>query len=193
MGISSPKALINTLWFNNCLHFGLRGGKEQRDLKWGDIVLKVDSAGKQYLEYSTERQTKTRPGDNPSNTRTVKPRLNENQTVPSERNPAFLYKLYKDKRPEDTLVDDAPFYLSINHVSSEKLALPETKWFKPQPMGVNKLNSLMKDCALAVCIQGSTNALLTVVLAKHSYKHFRITTSHQRKSFKSRVIRISNL
>ena len=38
MGISSPKALINTLWFNNCLHFGLRGGKEQRDLKWGDIV-----------------------------------------------------------------------------------------------------------------------------------------------------------
>ena len=152
MGISSPKALINTLWFNNCLHFGLRGGKEQRDLKWGDIVLKVDSAGKQYLEYSTERQTKTRPGDNPSNTRTVKPRMYENQTVPSERNPVFLYKLYKDERPEDTLVDDAPFYLSINHVSSEKLALPETKWFKPQPMGVNKLNSLMKDCALAAGI-----------------------------------------
>ena len=132
MGISSAKALINTLWFNNCLHFGLRGGKEQRDLKWGDIVLKVDSAGKQYLEYSTERQTKTRPGDNPTNTRPVKPRMYENQTVPSERNPVFLY--------EDTLVDDTPFYLSINHVSNEKLALPETKWFKPQPM---------RDCALA--------------------------------------------
>ena len=29
----------------------------------------------------------------------------------------------------------------------QQITLPETKWFKPQPMGVNKLNSLMKDCA----------------------------------------------
>ena len=76
----------------------------------------------------------------------------ENKTVSSERNPVFLYNLYKNKRPEETLVDEAPFYLSINHVSSEKLALPQTKWFKPQPMGVNKLNSLMKDCASAAGI-----------------------------------------
>ena len=41
MGLSSPKALINTL-FNNCIHFGLRGGIEQRDLRWGDIVLKSE-------------------------------------------------------------------------------------------------------------------------------------------------------
>ena len=43
MGFSSPKALINTLWLNNCMHFGLRGGKEQRELKWGDVVLKGQS------------------------------------------------------------------------------------------------------------------------------------------------------
>ena len=29
-GASSPKVLINTLWFNNCLHFGLRGGLKSR-------------------------------------------------------------------------------------------------------------------------------------------------------------------
>ena len=40
---NSPQALINTLWYNNCLHLGLRGGKEQRDLKWGDVVLKKDT------------------------------------------------------------------------------------------------------------------------------------------------------
>ena len=50
-GASSPKALINTLWFNNCLHFGLRGGKEQRDLNWGDIVLKADSSGGKFVVY----------------------------------------------------------------------------------------------------------------------------------------------
>ena len=39
MGLNSPQALVNSIWFNNCMHFGLRGGKEQRNLKWGDITL----------------------------------------------------------------------------------------------------------------------------------------------------------
>ena len=53
MGIHSPEVLVNILWLNNCLHFGLRGGnKEQRDLQWGDIELKTDLNGKEYLEYS---------------------------------------------------------------------------------------------------------------------------------------------
>ena len=29
------------------------------------------------------------------------------------------------------------------------MTLPGAKWFKPQPMGLNELNSLMKDCAAA--------------------------------------------
>ena len=77
-GCNSPQALINTLWYNNCLHFGLRGGKEQRDLKWGDVFLKKDTEGKEYLEFNTERQTKTRTGENPMNRRSVKPRMYEN-------------------------------------------------------------------------------------------------------------------
>ena len=154
MGIHSPEALINTLWFNNCLHFGLRGGKEQRDLKWGDITLKIDSSGKEYLEYSTERQTKTRSGENPLNRRSVKPRMYENSAVENERNPVAAYKLYALKRPQETCQTDSPFYLSINHLSSEKMSLPETKWFKSQPMGVNKLNSIMKECALKAGLTG---------------------------------------
>ena len=73
-GCNSPQALINTLWYNNCLHFALRGGKEQRDLKWGDVVLKKGTEGKEYLEF-TERQTKTRTGENSINRRSVKPRM----------------------------------------------------------------------------------------------------------------------
>ena len=185
MGVDSPKALVNALWFNNCLHFGLRGGKEQRDLKWGDIVLKSDFSGKEYLEYCTERQTKTRPGDNPSNRRTVKPRMYDNQTVLPERNPVFLYKLYKEKRPEETLVEEAPFYLSINHVNSEKLALPQTKWFKPQPMGVNKLNSLMKDCALAAGI--GTNKRIT----NHSARKTLVQTLQDHNIPPTQIVQIT--
>ena len=65
MGIHSPEALVNILWFNSCLHFGLRRG----------------------LEYSADRQTKTRPGDNPANRRAVKPRMFEKKAVGPERDP----------------------------------------------------------------------------------------------------------
>ena len=149
MGIHSPQALINTLWFNNCLHSGIRGGKEQSDLSWGDVVLKTDCHGKEYLEYSTERQTKTRPGDNPLNRRQIKPRMYENLSVPDERNPISAFKLYMTKRPKKTLVDGSPFYLTIKNLGREKLALSSAKWFKCQPMGVSKLNTLIRDCSKA--------------------------------------------
>lgn len=66
------------MWFNNLLHFSLRGGKEQQDPRWGDITLKTDTAGKEYLEYGIERQTKTWPGDNPRNIRSTKTQMNDN-------------------------------------------------------------------------------------------------------------------
>ena len=33
--IESSQAVINTMWLNSTIHFGLRGGKEQRELRWG--------------------------------------------------------------------------------------------------------------------------------------------------------------
>lgn len=36
IGIHSAEALLNILCFNDCLYFGLTGGKEQQDLKWSD-------------------------------------------------------------------------------------------------------------------------------------------------------------
>ena len=149
MGIHSPQALINTLWFNNCLHFNIRGGKAHRNLRWGDVVFKTDCNGKGYLEYSAERQKRTRPGDNSPDRRQIKPQIYENLTVPIERNPVSAFRLYMTKRPKETLVDGWPFYLTINHLSEEKLALSGAKWFKSQPMGVNKLNTLMIECAKA--------------------------------------------
>lgn len=104
MGINLPQGLINTLCFNNYLRFGLRGGKE-RDLNCGDIVLKTDSHDEEYFEYSTEKQTKTRPGDNPLKRRSIKPRMYENLAVPTVRNPIRAYKFYKTKGPKETLVD----------------------------------------------------------------------------------------
>ncbi|XP_067022164.1 uncharacterized protein KIAA1958-like [Acropora muricata] len=32
LGTSTPEALLNTIWFNNTIHFGLRGCKEHRNM-----------------------------------------------------------------------------------------------------------------------------------------------------------------
>ena len=43
--------------------------------------------------------------------------------------------------------NSAPFYLGINHTNVSRAGLPGMKWFQPIPMGINELNSIMKDCA----------------------------------------------
>lgn len=43
------------------MHFGLRGRHEHEQMLWGDIDLKTDSTGTEYLEFN-ERATKTRNG-----------------------------------------------------------------------------------------------------------------------------------
>ena len=85
---------------------------------------------------------------NPRNQRKVKPRMYQNKTAESaEREPVqVLYKAYKDKRRENMLKPDSPFYLAVNYFKTEgELKSEGSKWFKSQPMGVNKLNSLMKE------------------------------------------------
>ena len=65
------------------IHLGLRGCKEEKELRRGDIVLKTDSDGKEHLEYF-ERQTKTRTGEDPRNQRPIKPRMYANNDAFSD-------------------------------------------------------------------------------------------------------------
>ena len=39
LGIFTPEALLNMIWFNNIIHFGLLGRKEHREMCWGDVKL----------------------------------------------------------------------------------------------------------------------------------------------------------
>ena len=81
----------------------MRGCTEQRNLRWGDVVLETDSQGKEYLVHS-ERQTKSRQGDDQQNVRPLKPRMYENKEIPDERNPVNVYKLYLPFRDSRTTV-----------------------------------------------------------------------------------------
>ncbi|XP_028408279.1 uncharacterized protein KIAA1958-like [Dendronephthya gigantea] len=151
LGIESPEALLNTLWLNNCLHFGLRGCKEHRDMCWGDVKLHKTAQGQEYLEFN-ERQTKTRTGSDYRDVRTVPPKMFA--TDRSEKDPVAVYKFFSQKRPQEMNYDDAPFYLSVNNFKATDSA--ETKaWFKPVAVGVNKLNSLVKRMAANAGIENS--------------------------------------
>ena len=72
LGTRNPRALIHSLWFICTTYFGMRTGKEIHQLCWGDIQLGLDDiSGCEYISLTTERQTKTRSGDKPRDTRFV--------------------------------------------------------------------------------------------------------------------------
>ena len=50
----------------------MRGAKEQRDLKFGDIVIDKDAFGEEFIQHVKERQTKTRTGADPNNSKEIK-------------------------------------------------------------------------------------------------------------------------
>jgi hypothetical protein len=145
LGIKTPQSLINTMWYLNTLHFGIRGGcEEHRNICWGDIVLKNDPISKfDYLEYH-ERTTKTRTGEDLRNTRACPPRM---YATPDnrERCPVHTYICYQARRPEDFCNQNDPFYLApvTNNLSP---SLTE-RWFLRGPVGANKLQSLMRKMA----------------------------------------------
>lgn len=56
------------------------------------------------------------------------------------------------------LEPDAPFYLTVDHFkSSVQGRQNDCTWFKAQPIGVNKLNSILKDMCEAGGIPRKTN------------------------------------
>ena len=61
----------------------------------------------------------------------------------NEKCPVKAHKVYAEKRPAEMKTDDAPFYLAVNNVKYGS----DKPWFKKAPVGVNKLNTLMKTMA----------------------------------------------
>ncbi|CAH3018925.1 unnamed protein product [Porites evermanni] len=63
------------------------------------------------------------------------------------RCPVKLFKTFLERRPEE-MRNSGPFYLALNE-------RPKTQvWYKRQRMGVNSINSFMKNMASQADIQG---------------------------------------
>ena len=147
IGLTSPKQLQNKMWLQNTMLFVLRGGTENHKLRWGDIELKRNELGQEYLEYH-ERDTKTRTGEGNS-IRAFKPKQFSIEND-AENCPVNAYKTFRSHRPESMNNPDSPFYLAIKYNRKPN----DTEWYKRQPLGENTLRAIMKNMAKQADLPG---------------------------------------
>jgi hypothetical protein len=150
LGESTPRILEFTLWYFFTKCFGLRGRNKHHQLTFGDVVLKTDENGCEYLEYY-ERLTKTRDGTGKNDVRETTPRMFS--TGIEGRDPVEMYKTFMYRRPETVMNADAPFYLTC--IPSGKIE--DHIWYYPRSMGHNYIGKLMPMAAQDAGIDKKTN------------------------------------
>ncbi|XP_045200507.2 uncharacterized protein KIAA1958-like [Mercenaria mercenaria] len=139
LGDHSPQALLNSMWLNNTMHFGLRGRQEHLTMLWGDLDVGVTADGTEYVAF-TERATKTRNGSE-RDPRHFTPKMFAQPG--DDACPVRLFKLYGELRPVKMCSPDSKFYLSLNPNFGKECATGHL-WYISAPMGKNKLGCIAK-------------------------------------------------
>ena len=148
-GIHDPDVLSRTMWFLLTLHFRHRARHEARQMKFGDIVLRKDEAsGEEYLDWITERESKTRHGDENEHQRSFRPKAYET----GDRNVQCLAlkNLFTcdQKRQNYRRV---LFFLAVRHRRK-----PEDQiWFLSSPMGKNKIGEFLSNATKTLALSKS--------------------------------------
>ncbi|XP_067657685.1 uncharacterized protein [Haliotis asinina] len=129
LGGHNPDSLFNTMWFLNSKYFAKRKPREHFNMKWGDILLKVNENGQEYLE---------RPINNSFSLKVF--------AKPEDPARCFVnfYKQYRDKRPMMTLDKEFPFYLKFNKIPGNQLM-----WFLPEQMMWSPFTYIWRKIVLA--------------------------------------------
>ncbi|OCT72690.1 uncharacterized protein KIAA1958 isoform X1 [Xenopus laevis] len=174
LSLHNPSSLLNLLFFNNGIHFALRT-KEQYDLQWGDITLKIDNKGNQYLEYNERR---ARTAENPQNVKVVKPRMYGTPETP-ERDPITAYIKFKNNRPPSMLAPDSPFYLAPNTKYNPGYSL----WYRAMKIGIHKMRLMMTSMKIKASLPESrrikNNLIRKTIMQNLTFHHLSLTEAEQ--------------
>ncbi|CAI9734230.1 Hypothetical predicted protein [Octopus vulgaris] len=138
MGPYNPLSVVSTLIFVFIVHFRLRKAVDHKNLLWGDIQLKVDKNGREYLVYRPQSLPSLPPHIENHIRRTYNIYAQPDQP---ERDPVAIYHLYAEKRPASMKYSNSPFYLGIFSLNP----LPFQDWYRASAMGINKLCDLVKQ------------------------------------------------
>ena len=102
-----------------------------------DFSLGKDNQGTEYVTFE-ENPTKTRQGRLRKKRRAIQPKM---FTAGGPCCPVQFFKTYLAHRPEE-MRNSGPFYLAIIEKPKSEV------WYKKQRVGVNKIDSFMKNMAL---------------------------------------------
>ena len=99
---------------------------------------KDEASGEEYLEWSTERESKTHHGDENEHRRSFRPKAYE---TGDRKCPVACYKEFVYRRPEEAKSPESPFFLAVHHQRK-----PEDRiWFSKRPMGKNKIGQFLSS------------------------------------------------
>ncbi|XP_067657399.1 uncharacterized protein [Haliotis asinina] len=128
LGGHSLETLINSMWFLNSKFFGLRGPAYHVDLKWGDIVLKTNPEGHEYLERKLNNAFSLKVYAKPDN--------------PS-RCFVNMYKQYRYLRPKIAMDEGYSFYLKHSRASGQDIG------YLPEPMVYHQFTNIWRKIVVA--------------------------------------------
>ena len=154
---NSAQKLLEFVWFTLCYYFGRRGREGWRTCTPESFVVKRDEEGVTYITEGVTMKTKNHQGGNKTDDQDYsEPRMYQNDAVES-------YRMMVSKRhPSNTALFQTPM----------KSIKPENDvWYKNEPMGKNKLATLMQKV--------SKNAGLSRVYTAHSVRVSMITILFQ--------------
>ncbi|XP_065598882.1 activating transcription factor 7-interacting protein 1 isoform X1 [Cyrtonyx montezumae] len=136
LGLHSPVALVNKVWFDLQLHFTKRGREILRDLAPDAFVVEKDKNGRRYAMFRYPGKGKN--GEDPH-------KMGKMYDMPGDPNcPVFSLELYLSKLPPEP----PAFYLHPLKLTAEQMQ-EQPVWYKREPMGVNYLGAMMPRISVA--------------------------------------------
>ena len=149
LGVSTPFAILFTLWYHLTLLMGLRGRDEHRKIQFGDITVNKNALGVDFLQFK-ERTSKTRDGSVKDDSRETVPKIFCScASAGKEKCIVEIFRSFIQRRPSDYQKESDPFYIQFK--TNEQISRSGTSiWFKREPLGVCSLSRFLpKACKLA--------------------------------------------
>ena len=139
LSLSDPLSLLRNVWFHIVFYFCRRGREGQRELQRSSFILEVDTSGRNYVTMAHDEVSKNHPCCLKDTSSTEK-----------------YARMYETDSPNDGYKAVKVYLSKLNPKSSAFFQYPSRNWapsdpvwYDNKPLGINKLDSMMKEISQA--------------------------------------------
>ena len=142
LSLSNPLALLRNVWFHVVLFFCRRGREGQRNLKTTSFKFEADASGRNYVTMAHDEATTNHPGGVADVSSTEKyARMYETEDVNDGYKALNLYLSKLNPKCE-----------SFFQYPRKNWSFEDNVWYEARPVGVNSLDSMMKNISEAASL-----------------------------------------